>query len=380
MKTILLFDKDKKISADLKNVKLKNYRIVFINNVKFLKHYVEEFLPSFIIIPEELKNSDDFLRFILNFSDIKLIFTSKNKILTSGSHSRFFSNSGCKNLFLENIESIRDYIRILSIIDNNEKVVMSKTGLNTSISTANEGKGFKFINQQVISVFSLQGGVGKTTLAFNLAFYLQNIANVRILIIDLNFSDGRSDMSFAVGLPESPNLGCYIEGIADDYESFLNSILSLKNLNIDFIQPPVSIFQSDKFSIDMLDNLIYHARNGYNFIIADIPYRYDNICLEMLNLSTLIFFLIFPSPGAIARVKNMQELLQGNQKKGIIINNVFNIDDFYLKYAIEDLKIPVLNHIPFLSDDNKKFLKIGKFKTGILDMQKEMAELIKKFL
>ncbi|MBM3713913.1 MAG: ParA family protein [Actinobacteria bacterium] len=276
----------------------------------------------------------------------------------------------------------RDYRRILSVIDNNagagEKNMMMD--LNSNALTDSVKQSFKIINQQVISVFSLQGGVGKTTLAFNLAFYLKDLCKLKILVIDLNFSEGKSDLSLALGLPETPNLSCYIERITDDYDAFLGSILSLKKFNIDFIQPPLSIFQSDKFGVDMLDNLIYHARNEYNFIIADIPYRYDNISLEMLNLSTVLIFLMFPSPGAFGRIESLKRLLQGTQKKGIIINNVFGLSDFYSDAIIDDLEIPVLCSIPFIGNEKKNFLRAGKLRTGILDLQKEMPGLAGKVL
>jgi cellulose biosynthesis protein BcsQ len=279
---------------------------------------------------------------------------------------------------LENVISAQDYKRILTVIDNSEKSSVSDCGLQPSINSVKEN--IKFINQQIISIYSLQGGVGKTTIAFNLAFYLKNMINVKILVVDLNFAEGQSDMPIAIGLTEAPNLGSYVEKITEDYDAFLDSILSLKGLNIDLIQPPVSIFQSDKFSVDMLDNLIYYARNEYNFIIADIPYRYDNICLEMLNLSTMLIFVMFPGPGAATRIRNLQKLLQGNQKKGIVINNVFGTNNFYLEEFIDDLGIPTLARIPFISEDEKDFIRIGKFRTDILNMQQEMVELVKKVI
>jgi len=380
MKTILLFNRDKKIFFDIRNLRLKHCKLIFLSNVKFLKHYVEEFFPSFVIIPTDLENLQDFLKFISNRSDIRLIITACDRSFSKGNYGDIFFKY--KNLFLKNVLEPKDYRKILSVIDNNvgagEKNLMMD--LNSSTLTDSVKQSFKIINQQVISVFSLQGGVGKTTLAFNLAFYLKNIGKLKILLIDLNFSEGQSDLSLALGLPETPNLSCYIERIADDYDAFLDSILSLKKFNIDFIQPPLSIFQSDKFGVDMLDNLIYHARNEYNFIIADIPYRYDNISLEMLNLSTVLIFLMFPSPGAVGRIKNFKRLLQGNQKKGIIINNVFGFSDFCSEVIIDDLGIPVLGSIPFLGNEKKDFLRAGKFKTGILNLQKGMAGLAGRIL
>lgn len=357
MKIILLVEKDKKIIDNISKIKSDRFNIVCLRDEEYLFHYIEEYMPSYIVLTSKITNFEEIVGYINNNTESELIIT--------GSSDKVAKNMHCGNIYVREIKDLEDLNQILKIIERIEK----------EKDSIGEEK-CKFLAQQVVSFYSVQGGVGKTTLAFNLAWFMKNLKGVRVLIIDLNFCQGPSDLAIKLNLSLNPNLGFFIERFSDDDEALLNSVVSLKN-GIDILQAPLSLSQSDKFDVDMLGSLIYLARSNYNFIIADIPFRYDNVCLEMLNLSTISFVVLWPTLSSILRVNDFIKFLPTAQKKSVIINRVWDEEIQNLGEFTNMLNIPVLEVIPHLSREEKKFIKSGNQFFNIVDFQRSISRLAK---
>ncbi|MCL5072535.1 MAG: hypothetical protein M1308_16830 [Actinobacteria bacterium] len=178
-----------------------------------------------------------------------------------------------------------------------------------------------------------------------------------------------------MSLPAIPNLSLFIEKISRGHEALAESIIKMDNLNIDILQPPLTLHQSDKFDIDMLDCLIYLGRNNYNFIIADIPFRFDNICIEMLNLSTISLLVLDPNSGTIVRANEFKRLLPQYQKKGIIINYATKEQNYSIKDLKSLLDIPIFGQIPHICEKEICYLKYGMRNLKIVDLQSKILNL-----
>ena len=78
-------------------------------------------------------------------------------------------------------------------------------------------------NCKIISIFSNKGGLGKTSLATNLALELAKITKENIALIDLNFQTG--DITTFLDLKPSFNISYMLENIDKINETFLLSTL-----------------------------------------------------------------------------------------------------------------------------------------------------------
>jgi MinD-like ATPase involved in chromosome partitioning or flagellar assembly len=361
LKLILLINDNKDVIENINKIAAENYKIVCLKNITYLRHYVEEYMPSFLILSSEIENIDNIINYASQLSDCKLIITGNEGKVDLKFRGIF------NGIVVEKLNNIKDLERIISLIDKIES--------DRRINSPDSKSEFRFINQQVISFYSVQGGTGKTSLVFNLAWYLKNINNVKILLVDLNFSEGPTDLQINLKLPLVPNLSLFMDSITDGTQSLSNSIVHLDGLNIDVLQPPLSICQSDKFSIDMLNHLIYLARNNYNFIIADVPNKYDNICLEMLNLSTISFIVVQPDVSAACRLSYLQKFLPADQKKALILNKVFKNTGGIISMLKSEISLPIYEYIPFIKNSEIKYVKNGKVKFDIIDLQSKISNL-----
>jgi cellulose biosynthesis protein BcsQ len=237
-----------------------------------------------------------------------------------------------------------------------------------------------YLKQQIISFYSLQGGAGKTTTALNLAWFLQDIPKAKVLFLDFNFSAGQSDIAMKMNFPARPNLCSFIEKIENPYLAYKESILSFKDFKAHFIQPPLSLLQSDKLNVDMLNELIYLARNDYDFIIADLPSGYDNICMEMLNISTIICFVSTKESVQAARIANFLDIFKPLQKCGLIINDHAYTDGIIPSRMENIAGIPVYSVVKKQEPENSRRLAIGGHTTCFPDLQQYMVNLAGRML
>ena len=354
MEMILIIIEDKELIKNISGIKLQNYNILVLSNIKYIKHYMEEYMPKYVILSAKFKNYVEIAEYINGYTASELLITDLEKK----------KNAVSRNTYVGRIDNIEDLKRMLDIIDN----------LNLKINRKEENS-YKFIPQKIISFYSIQGGVGKTSMVFNFAWYIKDIVDGKILIIDLNFCEGQSDLAISLGLNLSPNLSIFIEKIAQGKDCFSKSVINLDNDKIDILQPPLSIYQSDKFSIDMLDSIIYSARNNYDIIISDVPFRYDNVSLEMLNLSTTSILVLSPNVKLAPRVSNFHKFLPTGQKMGIIFNKVGRGKKTYIDEYTSILDIPICDRIPFIPEEDRKMVTRGSNFFDILDLQSRMPNL-----
>ncbi|MGI9862529.1 AAA family ATPase [Moorella naiadis] len=133
--------------------------------------------------------------------------------------------------------------------------------------------------QRVIAVWRAKGGVGCTAVALYLAWLLKDM--LRVLLIDLNFAAGGSDLSYYLNLPEYPHIG----GAEYDLEQ------SLINVEEGFyvLQAPRRL-EEVKTHDGLVTGIINYARPAFDVIIFDLPNSRD-ICVTeaVLNATTVIF-------------------------------------------------------------------------------------------
>lgn len=191
------------------------------------------------------------------------------------------------------------YDRIISdgINIKTPNVISVKEYLKEKQSSASSVKIFK---QKIISVWSVKGGTGKTTVVKKLAEMLDK--NIKILIVDLNFQDGGSDLSYMLDLPVIPHIGMWLKDKTE--QSLLDKIIPYKQ-NVFILQSPPKRSLVQNINKNDIDILVKYARSSFDVIIFDLPNEYNEIVESALEHSTK---KIIVSRGFISEAKRIKEL------------------------------------------------------------------------
>jgi pilus assembly protein CpaE len=141
---------------------------------------------------------------------------------------------------------------------------------------------------RIYSVFAPKGGVGKTTIAFNLAVALGQ-AEQRTVLIDgsLQFGDLRSLLKVPVDAPSILDLPT--DRVA---ESDLQDVLWRDPSGIDILLAPPRVEMAEMVTARDLDKILSLLRRVYGSIVIDMSSALNDINLSFLDLSDTIVEIV----------------------------------------------------------------------------------------
>jgi len=154
------------------------------------------------------------------------------------------------------------------------------------------------LKQEVIAVYSFKGGVGKTTLVKTLLESLDK--NIKVLVVDLNFRDGGSDLSFMLDLPVLPHIGVWLKERTK--ESFFENLIEYSS-NVSVLQAPPKVSLVRDIKENDVDAVVKFARSKFDIIIFDLPDEFNEIVKSALDNATKIVVLSRGTEGEFARMK-----------------------------------------------------------------------------
>ena len=187
------------------------------------------------------------------------------------------------------------------------------------------------IKQKVIAVTKAKGGVGSTVISIFLSTLFKEL---KTLVVDLNFSEGGSDIGYYLDMPKTPNLMVFTEGF--DKKSFSGSIINIFG-NFDVIQPPPTFIQAKIIDLKDIYNLTDIARKKYDLIIFDLPNEINEFYLGIVDLADLLVMVSDCTTGSIGRLLHLNNKYICNELEKILVINKFNNYN-PLKISIESLK------------------------------------------
>jgi pilus assembly protein CpaE len=143
-------------------------------------------------------------------------------------------------------------------------------------------------SSRIYSVFAPKGGVGKTTIAFNLAVALGQ-ADQRTVLIDgsLQFGDLRALLKVPVDAPSILDLPT--DRVA---ESDLQDVLWRDPSGIDILLAPPRVEMAEMVTSRDIDKILSLLRRVYGAIVIDMSTALNDINLAFLDLSDTIVEIV----------------------------------------------------------------------------------------
>lgn len=200
--------------------------------------------------------------------------------------------------------------------------------INKLLSEFNETK--KTNNCKIISVFSNKGGIGKTSLATNLALELSKITKENIALIDLNFQMG--DITTFLDLKPSFNISYMLENLDKINETFLLSTLErYKKTSLYVLADPPYFKQADNIQPRQITKLFNTLKETFSYIIVDAEASFEGKNIAALDNSDLVLLVSVANLPALRNTQRCLELFEklgyDKEKVKIIINRYMENDE-----------------------------------------------------
>jgi Flp pilus assembly protein, ATPase CpaE len=213
-------------------------------------------------------------------------------------------------------------------------------------------------NGQIISFFSTKGGVGKTTLAVNLAAQLGRSGKWRVLLIDLNLQFG--DVAVFLNMMPKKTIADLTQAGWLQY-SDIQSYLLTHNSGMEVLIAPSRPEYAEYVTPEHINKILNEVKSYFDFIICDNSSSFDGISLANLDVTDQIWLVVTPDIPALKNIKLSLEVLEGlnhTDKIRLILNRTGNEIGIQLNDIEKSLGFPITHNIP--SDGNSLVTALNK--------------------
>ena len=190
---------------------------------------------------------------------------------------------------------------------------------------------------KIITVYSNKGGIGKTTIAINLASELAKVTKDKVALIDLNLQLG--DVSTFLNLNPAFDVNYVIHKLTDkNEEMLLKAFEKYKNTSMYVLADPSYIEQSESITPQQITTLFSALKKVFPYIVVDMSSNIDPNALKILDSSDWILFTTIVNIPAIRNCQRCLNLFRSRRypmnKVKIIINRYMENDEI----KIEDIE------------------------------------------
>jgi pilus assembly protein CpaE len=160
---------------------------------------------------------------------------------------------------------------------------------------------------KVLTTFSLKGGVGRTTLAANLAVAIRNQhPDKEVAIIDGNLLHG--DMGVVLNATEQKSIADVIRNFHNLDRDLITDILITHSSGVRLLAAPPDAQSGEQVTGEHMRQILQYLINMFDYIIVDTRPSFDEITLTLLDHSDKILLLLTLELSAIKGAKQYLEL------------------------------------------------------------------------
>jgi len=219
------------------------------------------------------------------------------------------------------------------------------------------------IPSRIFTVFSNKGGIGKTTIATNLAYSLAKVTGQKVAIVDLNLQLG--DITTFLDVHPSFDISYVINNLNRLDESFLLSTLEkYKDNNLYILADPPYLEQAEEITAEQISSVLNILKSVFPYIIIDTSSNFDSKTISCLDLSDnilLVSMINLPSIRNTQRCLDLFTRLDYNAEKIMLVINRYLPSD---EITVEDIE-EALGHSVYWKIPNNYFAVMSAINRGL---------------
>ena len=199
---------------------------------------------------------------------------------------------------------------------------------------------------RVVAVFGAKGGLGKTTIATNLAIKLAE-QNKKVALLDLDLQFG--DVHIFMDIDPKETITDLLQDVYTPNIEAVRSYMSIHPSGVHVLCAPKSPEYADMVSPERIQSLLGLLRSCYDYVIVDTGTNFADVTLSALEASTIILFVTGLDISILKNSKMALSILESlGQKKKVrtIINRAVEINSITIADVQRIVDAPILARIP----------------------------------
>lgn len=217
---------------------------------------------------------------------------------------------------------------------------------------------------KMITVFSNKGGIGKTSIASNLALELAKITKENVALIDLNFQFG--DVTSFLDIKPSFDISYMLKNVNTINKDFLLSTMEkYKNTSLYVLADPPDFKQVANVTHKQVAKLFEILKESFSYIVVDTDSNFDEKTITALDYSDMLFLVTIVNLPALRNCQRCLDLFDklgyDKDKVQIVINRFMENDEISSDDVEKLLQKRIYWKIP-----NNYFAMMASINKGIL--------------
>ncbi len=199
---------------------------------------------------------------------------------------------------------------------------------------------------KVITVFGAKGGLGKTTLAVNLAVKLAE-SRKKVALVDLNLQFG--DVNVFLDIDPVDTIFELSQELSAPNIDLIRSYMAVHSSGVHVLCAPKSPEYAELVSPEKVQSILGQLRTYYDYVIIDTPPAFSDVTITALELSSVILFvtgldisILKNSKLSLSILKSLQQI----DKVKILVNRAVNIGAITLDDVQRLIECPIWAKIP----------------------------------
>ncbi len=207
----------------------------------------------------------------------------------------------------------------------------------------------KTTNCKVITTFSNKGGIGKTSIATNLALEIANITKEKVALVDMNFQLG--DVATFLDIKPSFDISYVVKNLDGTDDSFLLSTLDkYKDTDLYILADPPYMEQAKDITPEQISKLFDALRETFAYVIVDTSNVFDGKTITVLDNTDFIMLVTIVNLPAIRNCQRCLDIFErlgyDKDKTKVVINRYMENDEVKAEDVEEALNQKVYWKIP----------------------------------
>ena len=211
---------------------------------------------------------------------------------------------------------------------------------------------------KIISINSVKGGVGKTTLAISLAG-IYSLMKKKVLLIDLDLYSG--GISTYLDINNKKDIFMLIDSISNNRFNSLNDYIVNYNKNIDVIPSVKDPRLATRIDSKYIKAVFKLAKAEYDIVIVDTNHALDETNLVVLDNVDTSLYVITNDIVDLKNMKSLVSIFKDNEKTNYltILNNSINQRTDYL--SLFDIRTIIRTNIDYTISKSFYIKNINKY-------------------
>jgi Flp pilus assembly CpaE family ATPase len=201
---------------------------------------------------------------------------------------------------------------------------------------------------RIVTVFAAKGGVGKTTVAINLAVALAEGTGQQVCVVDLDLSFG--DVAISVALDPARTLVDGLPMVGHIDPTGATSLLTRYRPGLDMLLAPVTPGDADRVPPALVGELLAVLRDMYDYVVIDTPAQFSEHVLVAMDASAHHVLLTTPDTPALKNLRVTLDMLDLLSYPREIRSVVLNRSDSKVGLTLDDVervvRAPIAAQVP----------------------------------